>query len=178
MISGHVLKRTLVVSSGLALAVVALRRSLRSRNRDLESSEQRKVAKVVGTSRRNNYWKLVLRLLEISRDKTVLRYIASMVGCALVFAIVDVKKAFVSGQLFRTVFEGDRARFKRLLVANVGLSLILTVFNKILANLVSSLGRHWHLKLVCRIHDLYFKANNYYRIFWSDLDNSCSLRAS
>ena len=164
MISGHVIKRTLVVSSGVALAVVAIRRSRDSSNSDHSSQPTEKSSKSQIPSTRTDSWRIILRLLSISRDKQVIQIIASMIGCALIFAVVDVKKAFVSGQLFRSVYEGDRSKFKLLLTTNVGLSLILTIFNKVLANLVSSLGRHLHLKLVGKLHDLYFNRNNYYRI--------------
>ena len=153
-----------MLSSGVALAIVALRRSLKSARADDSSKTEVKHRLDRNRPKRANNWKIILQLLDIFRDKAVMKFVASMIGCALVFAIVDVRKAYVSGRLFRSVFEGDRPRFKSLLAANIGLSLVLTVFNKVLANLVSSLGRHWHSKLVGKVHDLYFRGNNYYRI--------------
>jgi ABC-type uncharacterized transport system fused permease/ATPase subunit len=165
MLSRHGLKRTMILSCGVALALVALKRS------KIKASEQLDIEKTTDKSRKKKStisskrsWQLVLNILKMTKDPHTIKIIVAMMGCAFVFSVVDVRKAFVSGQMFRTVFEGDKSRFKNLLAFNIGLSLVLTVFNKILANLVSSLGRHWHFKLVNGIHDLYFSGNNYYKI--------------
>ena len=160
------LKRVIILSAGGVAAALVLRRSF---TKSL-SDESGKPEVKAGTRRSDNQarskrdWKRILQLIALSRDSHAMKILAAMFGCAFVFAVVDVRKAFVSGQLFRAVFEGDKPQFKRLLGLSVGLCLVLTVFNKILANLVSSLGRHWHWKLVRGIHELYFKGNNYYKI--------------
>lgn len=160
------IRRAIVLSGAIGLAAM----TLRTHRRKTQKSSDVGVTGDTETSARKSQkdmsrkWRLILNLLDISRDKHSLKIIAAMFGCAFVFAVVDVRKAFVSGRLFRAVFEGDRGSFKKLLGYNIGLCLLLTVFNKVLANLVSSLGRQWHFKLVNKIHDLYFSGNNYYQI--------------
>ena len=160
------IKRSLILSCGAVVAGIALKRSLESAQRSDKAhiSHGAKESLASKPSNIRKYWCTIFRLLRLHRDVHAMRILTSMLGCAFVFSVVDVRKAFVSGQLFRTVFEGDSSRFRRLLALNVGLCLVLTVFNKVLANLVSSLGRHWHVQLVRKIHDLYFAGNNYYRI--------------
>lgn len=161
-------KRGIILSTGAIAAAVVLRRSFANSLTDETAGSGRDPASHAkgqhSSNRSKRDWRRILQLIAITRDLHAIKLFAAMFGCAFVFAVVDVRKAFVSGQLFRSVFEGDKARFRRLLALNVALCAILTVFNKILANLVSSLGRHWHWKLVRGIHQLYFKGNNYYRI--------------
>ena len=167
MIFSPAVKRGVILSCGTVVAILALRRSLSYRivKSDLEEdskpgnggSRSRK-----STNKRN--WFAILRLLRVHKDPVAFKILAAMLGCAFVFSVVDVRKAFVSGQLFRAVFEGNNSSFRKLLAMNIGLSVVLTLFNKILANLVSSLGRNWHKNLVEGIHDLYFAGNNYYKI--------------
>ena len=161
------LKRTLILSCGTIVALAALRRSLASsieRPADLVSRESDSGEKKRKKSSTKRNWLVILRYLRMHRESHSGKLLLAMLGCAFVFSVVDVRKAFVSGQLFKAVFEGDGGAFKKLLALNIGLSVVLTVFNKVLANLVSSIGRHWHKNLVDRIHDLYFAGNNYYRI--------------
>jgi putative ATP-binding cassette transporter len=161
------IKRGVIISCGAVVAVLALKKSLASRVAEpyaisptgMKGDESKKKRK-----RGFQHWARILRLLRIYKDTHFAKILLAMLGCAFVFSVVDVRKAFVSGQLFRAVFEGDRSAFKKLLAFNIGLSIILTMFNKVLANLVSSLGRHWHKLIVDRMHYLYFAGNNYYRI--------------
>ena len=110
------------------------------------------------------YWRLIFRLLEIGRDNEAKKLLVSLLGCAVAFALIDASKAKKGGELFRSVFIGDVSSFRILLVKNVFLCLALAATNKLLANLVSSLARHWQERLVSRIHDVYFKDANYYKI--------------
>lgn len=162
----HRVRRVVVLSGAIGLAMMTLKTHRRktsklspARDEDRDRKPGDKPKKSVSQN-----WQIILRLLNVTGDRHALRILAAMLGCAFVFSVVDVRKAFVSGRLFRTVFEGDNAQFKKLLGYNIGLCLLLTVFNKVLANLVSSLGRHWHWKLVTKIHDIYFSGNNYYQI--------------
>ena len=159
-------KRAVVLSGGAAVAVFALQRSLRSASRcDREAVPGRDENTSKGKGIRiRRYWTLILRYLRFHNDPASYKILTAMLGCAFVFSLVDVRKAFVSGQLFRAVFDGDKPTFRKLLTQNIGLCVVLTVFNKILANLVSRLSRNWHANLVNRIHDLYFKGNNFYAI--------------
>lgn len=161
------IKRGVIISCGAVVAVLALRKSLSS---SVAAPETLQASRMKGDEPKKkgrrglHQWSRILRLLRIYKDTHFGKIVISMLGCAFVFSVVDVRKAFVSGQLFRAVFEGNHSSFKKLLAVNIGLSIILTMFNKVLANLVSSLGRHWHKLIVDRIHDLYFSGNNYYRI--------------
>ena len=165
MVASSTFKRVLILSCGAVVAGIALKRSMESSQQSPEDQEG-KSSKSRSSSKKSNkkHWALILKLLQMHRDPHAMKLLTAMFGCAFVFSAVDVRKAFVSGQLFRTLFEGNQGRFKTLLAFNIGLCLMLTVFNKILANLVSSLGRHWHVTLVNKIHDLYFAGNNYYKI--------------
>lgn len=166
MLFSPVVKRGIVLSCGAVIAALALKRSLSSNIEKPESLDKSKmdIKSTTLKKERKRHWITILRLLQMHRDPIAIKIVAAMLGCAFVFAVVDVKKAFVSGQLFRSVFEGDNKGFRKLLMYNVGLSIVLTVFNKVLANLVSSLGRTWHKNLVDGIHNLYFAGNNYYKI--------------
>lgn len=160
-------RRLLVLSCGAVVAALAIRHGFRSGlYRESHISSDQLSVVVVKRSRVNNrrYWTLILKYLKLEKDGTSLGLLVAILGCAFVFSVVDVRKAFVSGKLFRAVFEGDKPSFKKLLIFNIGLCVILTIFNKFLANLVSRLGRHWHFNLVTRIHNLYFTGNNFYTV--------------
>ena len=161
------LKRGVIISCGAVVAVLAIKKSLSARIAspdDLSNSATKKKSPNKPLKSTMRFWRIIFRLLRPYGDGHLAKLVIAMLGCTFVFAVVDVRKAFVSGQLFKAVFEGNNSSFKKLLLVNILLSVVLTVFNKVLANLVSSLGRHWHKKLVDRIHDLYFAGNNYYQI--------------
>jgi ABC-type uncharacterized transport system fused permease/ATPase subunit len=160
-------KRGLIISCGTVVAVLAIKKSLSARISPPEGPDSQ--IKNGGDAKKPRkptmrFWRIILQMLRPYSDPHFAKLVIAMLGCTFVFSVVDVRRAFVSGQLFKSVFEGNHSTFKKLLVFNVGLSVVLTVFNKILANLVSSLGRHWHKKLVDRIHEIYFAGNNYYQI--------------
>lgn len=114
---------------------------------------------------RGQYYKAILKLLSVGSDTHAKKLCFAMAACAGVFAFVDTKKARVGGDLFTAIFRNNKSDFKRLLLQNLGLCIVLAVFNKMLANLISSLGRHWHKRLVDAIHKMYFKGNmSYYKI--------------
>ena len=159
------MKRVFILSAGGIAAAIVLRRSFANSLSDVNIDNNGGNASAKGRSNKSKRdWRRMFQILALSRDIHAMKLFLAMFGCAFVFSVVDVRKAFVSGQLFRAVFEGDKSRFKKLLAFNVCLCLVLTAFNKILANLVSSLGRHWHWKLVQGIHELYFTGNSYYQI--------------
>ena len=149
--------RTKLLIAG-TLAAALLARQAFKRKKDKVTDDQ---VRAKGSS---HYWRKILNLLAVSKDPHALKLLAAMLGCAACFAVIDANKAKTGGELFRAVFLGKEADFRVLLVKNVGLSLALVCANKLLANLVSSLARHWHGKLVNAIHDQYFSGTNYYKI--------------
>ena len=114
--------------------------------------------------KKKSYWRVIIELLAAETDPHAQKLVAAMIFCAGVFAKIDASKAKTGGELFRAVYLGDTRNFRRLLIKNVTLCLGLAVANKFLANLVSSLARHWQGRLISKIHEKYFRGSNYYRV--------------
>eukprot|EP00808_Paulinella_micropora_P006840 g641.t1 len=113
---------------------------------------------------RNQMWRLIFKILQLKRDWAGQKYILSILACTAVFVLIDLRKARLQGQLFQQVFLGRSGKFWRMLVENVMVGLTLATCNKLLANIVSSLGRHWHVKIIKALHDEYFSNMAYYRL--------------
>ena len=105
---------------------------------------------------RSVLWKQILALLKLKTDRTGHQQIGGIMICTFAFMLIDLRKARLQGELFKAVFLGDRKEFFALLPKNIIVEFALTCFNKILANVVSSLGRNWNKLIVDGIHDEYF----------------------
>ncbi|KAF4677477.1 ATP-binding cassette sub- D member 3 [Perkinsus chesapeaki] len=113
---------------------------------------------------RGELWRVIIRLLDLKNDRHAQKLCVFMLIIACIFAQIDVRKARLQGELFKSVFEGRKNVFGYLLVRNLGLGFALSVANKALANVVSSLGRHWHAKMARYLQTLYFGSLNYYHL--------------
>lgn len=106
----------------------------------------------------------VMKLVNFAKDRAGQSRLFAILAIAVCFVLLDLRKARLQGELFKTVFMGNTSLFKTLLFQNLGLELTVTVFNKLLANNVSSLGRHWHSRIIEGIHSRYFADIAFYRI--------------
>jgi ABC-type uncharacterized transport system fused permease/ATPase subunit len=109
-------------------------------------------------------WKVVMEMINLKGSKVGHKHLLAIMGCAGAFVLIDLRKARLQGELFKQVFLGNIPKFRGLLVQNIVAVFALASFNKILANIVSSLGRHWHSCIVKSIHERYFRNMAYYQI--------------
>jgi ABC-type uncharacterized transport system fused permease/ATPase subunit len=109
-------------------------------------------------------WKTVMKMINLRGSKVGHKHLLGIMGCAAAFVLIDLRKARLQGDLFKQVFLGNIPKFRGLLAQNILAVFALASFNKILANVVSSLGRHWHSSIVNSIHDRYFRNMAYYQI--------------
>eukprot|EP00457_Paulinella_chromatophora_P000498 gb/GEZN01000498.1/.p1 GENE.gb/GEZN01000498.1/~~gb/GEZN01000498.1/.p1 ORF type:complete len:1324 (+),score=253.94 gb/GEZN01000498.1/:41-4012(+) len=113
---------------------------------------------------RKELWAVIFKMLQLRQDRAGQKYIISILACTAVFVMIDLRKARLQGQLFQQVFLGSPRKFWRMLAENVLVGLTLASCNKLLANIVSSLGRHWHVSIVHALHEEYFTNMAFYRL--------------
>eukprot|EP00937_MAST-01D_sp_MAST-1D-sp2_P000603 g603.t1 len=156
--------KLVLAGAAAALYLKFLKKGSRSRARGGDKGKGKGKGRKKSKYPRKLMWKVVMQMIQIKSSKTGHRHLYAIMACAAAFVMIDLRKARLQGDLFKQVFLGNVPKFRGLLVQNIVAVFALASFNKILANIVSSLGRHWHEKIVHAIHDRYFTNMAYYQI--------------
>lgn len=160
-----------IIASGgvyaLARSWLKERGAIRSSSKDAQHHKDKDKAK--SEKKKPKYSKAltqaaVFKLIDFTNDFKGKARLLGILACTVIFVLVDLRKARLQGELFKSVFLGDRRKFGSLLFENLLTEMTITVFNKLLANNVSRLAMHWQSRIIKKIHDMYFRDLAYYRV--------------